>query len=241
MYKFLYIPSFFTLLNFLFGFLSIIKIYHGDYYSAAWFIILAVLSDGMDGKLARWTGSETHFGNELDSLSDLVSFGVAPAFLIYTLTFHHLSVIGFIFCFIYVFAGGYRLARFNVQQGGNRSQGYIGLPIPVAGMTIAALWLFQDYFSIGINQVLFLIMILILSLIMVSTVHYEWPRLIFGKGWIKSLQSIGLLIAVIMMAVQPQITLFPLLSVYIVLGFIHWVIDFAKGKVEFSELFITIK
>jgi CDP-diacylglycerol--serine O-phosphatidyltransferase len=241
MVKYGFIPSFFTLLNFLLGFLAIIKVYEGNYYEAAWFIILAVLCDGMDGKLARWTGSETQFGNELDSLADLISFGVAPAFLTYKVAFRYMPVISFLFCFIYVFGGGYRLARFNVQQAGNRSQGYIGLPIPVAGMTISGFWLFQNYLAIGINPIVFLMVVFVLSVLMVSTVHYEWPKLVFKQGWWKRLQSIGLLIAVVIMAVQPQISLFPLLSAYILLGFLHWIIAFAKGEVELSRLFHPIK
>jgi CDP-diacylglycerol--serine O-phosphatidyltransferase len=239
--KYLYIPSFFTLLNFFWGFLAIVKIYEGNLYTAAWFIILAVLSDGMDGKLARWTGSETRFGTELDSLADVLSTGIAPAFLIYADVLNKLSVIGLLLCFLYVIAGAYRLARFNVQQAGNRSQGYVGLPIPVAGMTIAAFWLFKNYFDIDMGSVVPLVLVFLIALMMVSTIHYDWPKLHFQNGWMKGIQSAGLLIAVLIMAVQPQISLFPLLTLYIVLGFVHWVIALAKGETQLSELFIPIK
>jgi CDP-diacylglycerol--serine O-phosphatidyltransferase len=241
MHKFLYIPSFFTLLNFFWGFLAIVKVYEGNLYTAAWFIILAVLSDGMDGKLARWTGSETHFGTELDSLADLLSTGIAPAFLIYADVLHRLSVVGLLFCFVFVIGGGYRLARFNVQQAGNRSQGYVGLPIPVAGMAIAAFYLFQNYFEIDLGQAVSMLLVFLLSLMMISTVHYDWPKLDFRNGWLKGLQSAGLLIVVMIMAVQPQVSLFPLLFLYIVLGFVHWVIALVKGEVQLSELFVPIK
>jgi CDP-diacylglycerol--serine O-phosphatidyltransferase len=241
MNRYLYIPSFFTLLNFFWGFLAVVKIYEGNLYTAAWFIILAVLSDGMDGKLARWTGSETPFGTELDSLADILSTGIAPAFLIYADSLHRLPIAGFFLCFIYVIAGGYRLARFNVQQAGNRSHGYVGLPIPVAGMAIAAFWLFQNHFEIDMGQVISSSLVFILALMMVSTVHYDWPKLYFKNGWLKGVQSAGLLIAVMVMAVQPQISLFPLLVLYIVLGFVHWVIALAKGEVLLSELFVPIK
>ena len=86
------LPSLFTCLNLFFGFAAIIRIADKDFITAAWFIIIAVLCDGMDGKLARWTGAGSIYGFEMDSLADLVSFGVAPAFLIYTSSLMDLGI-----------------------------------------------------------------------------------------------------------------------------------------------------
>ena len=111
----------------------------------------------------------------------------------------------------------------------------------MAGMTIAAFYLFQNYFEIDLGQAIPMFLVFLLALMMISTVHYDWPKLDFRNGWLKGLQSAGLLIAVMVMAVQPQISLFPLLSLYIVLGLVHWLIALAKGEVQLSELFVPIK
>jgi len=237
--KWIFIPSFFTFLNFLGGFLSILKSIEGNLYSAAWFIVLAILCDGMDGKLARWTGQETAFGFELDSLADLISSGVAPAVLVYQGIFFKTPVVGYIFCFVYVFAGGYRLARFNVVQAGDRSEGYTGLPIPVAGFTLASLWIFEPMFDISVAMAWWIVLMLLITLLMISTVHYDWPRLMFKEGWKHSARSVAMLSAVAMMAVFPQWSLFPLFLFYILWGATRWFIVALRGEVSLRDFFLS--
>jgi len=237
--KFFFIPSFFTLLNFFWGFFSIVEAVEGNLHKAAWFIILAVLCDGMDGKFARWTGTETAFGFELDSLGDMVSSGLAPAVVVYIGILHKIAFMGVLICFIYIFAGGYRLARFNVIKARERSEGYIGLPIPVAAMTIASFLIFHTPFGESISIGFLITLMVFLAILMVSTIHYSWPRLMFHVNWIKRIQSIGLLLATSLMAVFPEKCLFPLFSFYILLGIKTWIIDLVKGKVRLSGFFLS--
>ena len=237
--KWIFIPSFFTLLNFLGGFLSILKSIEGNLYSAAWFIILAILCDGMDGKLARWTGHETAFGFELDSLADMISSGIAPAILVYQGVFYRMPVVGYVVCFFYVFAGGYRLARFNVVQAGDRSEGYTGLPIPVAGFTVASLWIFEPMFDLSVAMAWWIVLMLGITLLMVSTVHYDWPKLMFKNGWKHRSRSVGMLLAVGMMAVFPQWSLFPLFLFYILWGVTRWFIVVLRGDYSLRDFFLS--
>jgi CDP-diacylglycerol--serine O-phosphatidyltransferase len=231
------IPSVFTFLNFLFGILSIVMTIEGNLISAAWFIILAILCDGMDGKLARWTGSESPFGFELDSLADMISSGVAPALLAYRGGFTEVKTIGFVICFLYIVAGAYRLARFNVIQAGDRSRGYSGLPIPIAGMTVASFWLFRIDLTPVVNGECWAVLMVFLSILMVSTIHYDWPRLVFSD-WKNTVQSALLLLGIGLMAIFPGWCLFPLLLLYIKLGILQWAGALIRGEVTLSGFFL---
>lgn len=208
------LPSMFTLLNAFLGFWAVIKVTEGEYLFAAWFIILAVLCDGMDGKLARLAGCNHPLGTEMDSLADLVSFGVAPAFLIYKLTLIELDFPGIMLCFLYLTGGIYRLARFNIIQKGERNQGYQGLPIPVAAMTVSALVLMLDRFHFHLPNSIWSVFILIISGLMVSTIPYNWPSLQFGNIR-ETLYSILLLICVGAMLIVPSTVLFSCMVLYI--------------------------
>ena len=234
------IPSLFTVANFLFGFLSIIKSMEGNIHASAWFIILAILFDGMDGKIARWTSSETPFGFELDSLGDLLSSGIAPAILVYSASVRELGWIGFLLCFAYVITGGYRLARFNVVQAGDRTQGYIGLPIPVAGLTISAFFISPLSLNASTETMVSVMLLSVLSVMMVCTIPYAWPRITFQGGWKEILGSIGVLIAVCLMAVIPRLSLFPLVVLYILLGIAGWLVCLIRGDVSWQTFFLTL-
>ncbi|MBI4810331.1 MAG: CDP-diacylglycerol--serine O-phosphatidyltransferase, partial [Ignavibacteriales bacterium] len=124
------VPSLFTILNIFSGFRSIIHSSQGDYILAAWFIILAALFDMLDGIMARITKSSSDFGVELDSLSDVVSFGAAPSFLIYSIHLHTIEGWGMLISAMPMIFGALRLARFNVQLIGYDKDFFKGLPIP---------------------------------------------------------------------------------------------------------------
>ncbi|HHS13037.1 MAG TPA: CDP-diacylglycerol--serine O-phosphatidyltransferase [bacterium] len=231
------IPSLFTLLNFGFGFMAVLEVLKGNLSIAAWFIILAILFDGMDGKLARWTGCETPFGLELDSFSDLISAGVAPAVLVFRTVFMAHAWVGAFACTAFVFAGAYRLARFNALQKGNRAQGYQGVPLPVAGMTIAGMVIFSPPFDFEPSMTVWLILVLFLSIFMMSTVPYQWPRLDFQPGakrWRSILYSAG----IVCLAVCPQWSLAPLFMAYMLTGIGRRGLDIIRGDARLKELFI---
>ena len=233
-----FVPSIFTSLNFFFGFLSIISSTLGNLDTAAWYIIFAVICDGMDGQLARWVHSETAFGFELDSLADLVSTGLAPALLIYQGSLIQIKYAGVLVCFVYLFSGGFRLARFNVLHISQRSKGFIGLPIPITGFTIAALWIFK---LVTLSSGWWIAALIFLSLMMISTIRYDWPKLIFTKRLKDISQSLGVILGVLLMAFFPYWCLFPFLCLYIFLGVGYWGLNLVRGKTSLSKLFIMIQ
>src|SRR6266511_1087951 len=136
------VPSLFTLFNLFFGIWAMVLATRGEFYRAAWFIVYAGILDILDGRVARISGTGTRFGAELDSLVDIVSFGVAPAFLMYQIEFVSGGPAAWIFCYFYVMAAAIRLARFNITQAGRPKTYFIGLPSPAAGMTLATYYPF---------------------------------------------------------------------------------------------------
>src|SRR2546428_5030703 len=136
------VPSLFTLFNLLFGIWSMVLAARGEYYRAGWYIFFAGILDALDGRVARISNTGSRFGAELDSLVDIVSFGVAPAFLLYQLEFSAAGQAAWIFCYFYVMAAAIRLARFNVTQAGAAKTAFIGLPSPAAGVTLATYYPF---------------------------------------------------------------------------------------------------
>lgn len=151
-----------TLLNIIFGSLSLIYTLHGDYTSAAVFILLAVVMDGLDGKVARKLDIMSQLGKELDSLCDLVSFGVAPALLIYAQVLDpYIYSLGTFAAVFFIVCGAFRLARFNVL---NISDYFVGIPITLAGFLAAVLSLLAAWLPGN----LILVLMLLLAILMVS-------------------------------------------------------------------------
>jgi CDP-diacylglycerol---serine O-phosphatidyltransferase len=170
------IPNMFTAMNMFCGFLSIINAASGEYIYACWLIIIAAVFDMLDGTMARLTNSSSALGVQLDSLSDLVSFGVAPAFLIYKTHLINYSAAGIVISSLLMIAGGLRLARFNVQLVGFNKSFFTGLPIPSAAIAIASFIIAfytkeAGYSPSVINYIIPLVVIL--SYLMVSTIKYD--------------------------------------------------------------------
>ncbi|MUK87475.1 CDP-diacylglycerol--serine O-phosphatidyltransferase [Ornithinibacillus sp. L9] len=153
-----------TLLNISFGIIAIILVVRGYTHTSQLFIFLAAFSDRFDGMLARKLNTESDFGKQLDSLCDLVSFGIAPAILIYQTAFHNIPDIGLVFITVYILCGAIRLARFNVKEFDGA---FYGIPITAAGIILT----FFSFF-VPILSVLFFGMITaILSILMVSNIR----------------------------------------------------------------------
>lgn len=154
-----------TLLNIIFGSLAIIQTLNEKYLIAAIFILLAVFMDAIDGRVARKLGIMSDMGKQLDSLCDLVSFGVAPAILIYSQLLHELPLLlGVMAALIYIMCGAFRLARFNVL---NIKDYFVGVPITLAGLTMALISLLAG----NMNSYLALAMVVLLALLMVSKIQ----------------------------------------------------------------------
>ncbi|MFC4778071.1 CDP-diacylglycerol--serine O-phosphatidyltransferase [Paenibacillus sp. GCM10023252] len=162
------IPSLLTVGNLFLGIVAIILVFNERPESAAMMVIIAMLLDGVDGRVARALNVQSEFGKELDSLSDVISFGVAPAFIMYVVAFQELNpAAAWIVTALFPICGALRLARFNVISGGTKGY-FIGLPIPAAGGVVATLALFKDDIAVSV----LLASTLVLSFLMVSTIKY---------------------------------------------------------------------
>jgi len=212
------------------GIASIFASIQGTYITAAYWILAAIILDSMDGSVARLTNSVSDFGKELDSLSDIVSFGVAPSVLIYTaylaegqIRESFLSSTGGMVAVVYVIFGALRLARYNVFQA-DRQDFFVGLPIPAAAGTIASFTLFCQ--TLGIHATYWVLGPLTLSLafLMVSAIRYPKKNMnafvLNPRKGFRFLLLCVMGIAVIHYAIQesPAIVFFPLGMTYVLFG-----------------------
>lgn len=172
------VPSFFTLMNLLCGFLALTQVLEGAFVLSCWLIVLAGFFDLMDGMMARLTDADSPFGVQLDSLSDVVSFGVAPSFLVYGYALDTFGPLGMIVAALPALCGSVRLARYNVNTENDDKEGFEGLPIPGQAMAIVALILAAEnsewgaYLALDSLQVL-LPIVVVLSGLMVSSIRFD--------------------------------------------------------------------
>jgi CDP-diacylglycerol---serine O-phosphatidyltransferase len=170
------VPTLFTVLNMVSGFMSIVHSSEGHLIAACWYIILAGVFDSLDGVMARLTKSSSRFGVEIDSLSDIVSFGVAPAFLVYRLYLFNFNEWGIIISSMLMILGGIRLARFNIQLVGFDKDYFTGLPIPSSAIAVVSYVLTFNVDGTrleGLAAIMLAPLCIILSLIMVSKIKYD--------------------------------------------------------------------
>jgi len=214
------IPNLFTAMNMFCGFLSIISASEGNYNYAAWLIFIAALFDALDGMVARLTNSSSELGVELDSLSDIVSFGAAPSFLLYKTFFYSMDTWGILISAAPLIAGGFRLARFNIQLVGFSKSFFLGLPIPSAALTIVSFILafYENGFAKPISDFI-TPLILVLSYLMVSNIRYEViPKISFKTIKEKPFHFIFLLISIILVIFLYTKGLFLVFVFMIVIG-----------------------
>jgi CDP-diacylglycerol--serine O-phosphatidyltransferase len=219
------VPSLFTVLNMFCGFMAIIHISRGEFISASWLIILAAGFDALDGVMARITKSSSEFGVEIDSLSDIISFGAAPAFLAYNVELFKLGGPGILISSLLMIFGGLRLARFNTQLVGFDKDHFIGLPIPVSALTVASFVLnfWGDVRGLGTAGTLLTPLVILLSLLMVSKVRYDTLPRISRKALRKEpWKYIFMGLAIIVVFVTAGSAILPLFLLFIVIGLVRY-------------------
>lgn len=167
------LPNACTAANLFFGMLSILATYEGNFFYASVFILLALIADGMDGRVARALNAASELGKEMDSLCDLGSFGIAPAFLAYAFCMHNYGTLGKAAAIIFALCGMWRLARFNVNTGVVHGF-FMGLAIPAGGCIIATTTLLFTAMNIRPENfgLIYPITVIIVAYLMVSHVHY---------------------------------------------------------------------
>ena len=220
------LPSAFTLGNLFFGLYAVVAALRGDFAWAGWFIVFAATLDVLDGRVARFTRTGSDFGAELDSLTDAVSFGVAPALIMILLYFQG-SDWSWVIGFVYVAAVVVRLARFNVEQGGEARRHFHGLPTPTAGMILATHYpfsqtaFFQQYLGDLPWPRIMVITMVLTSVLMLSHVPYaKFPRIdLRSRRGVVRTSSVAALIVVLLLF--PAYGFFPILVGYTLWGLLR--------------------
>ena len=218
------LPNGFTLLNLFLGVFSIVAASRGHYETAGTYIVLGGVADAIDGRVARATRTGSRFGAELDSLVDAISFGLAPAMLMFFAVFNQQSW-DWIWCFLFTMCAVLRLARFNVEQAGRAKTHFNGLPSPMAGLTLATYYwfrespLYQTTLLVDLPWPVMLRFIMVgLAFLMISQVRYAAVPLIGYKSFreiLGTLIVIGTLVGVILL---PKPFFFPALMAYVLWG-----------------------
>jgi CDP-diacylglycerol--serine O-phosphatidyltransferase len=229
------IPSLFTSMNLFSGFFAIVKAAEGNYEAAAWLIVLAGIFDALDGAMARLTNSSSEFGVELDSLADVVSFGAAPAFMLYSAFFHTWETVGVVLASLPALCGALRLARFNVQLVGFDKDYFMGLPIPSAALVLISYLVFFHLPETGIlapsaKPIIIVSLTIAVSLLMVSTIRYDTlPK--FSKQAIAKApaKSIVILLSIVAVIVTRGTAIFPLMALYLIYGIVRQVVDYLRN------------
>lgn len=224
------LPNLMTTGNLFFGFFAIIQALKSNFLYGAYAIVAAAVFDLLDGRLARLTRSTSKFGAEYDSLCDLVSFGVAPAIMLYQWALNPFGRLGWIACFLFATCGALRLARFNVQAGIVEKNYFQGLPIPMAaGIVASSILAVQDLEMEASGNIGLLIMTVLLALVMVSNFRYRSFKDLDLKERMPFrylLLGVGVLVVV---ALRPEVMLFVLFFGYAVLGAVFGVFKLGKN------------
>ncbi len=220
------LPNACTSMNLFCGYLSVVMTSQGEFLAAGWLILLANIFDILDGRLARLTSVESRFGAELDSLADLVSFGVSPAFLVYTRYLEHDRISGLVVSGIFVLCGALRLARFNVTPHSKKDV-FEGLPIPAGAGILATMTIYElQFFNfLKIPASIIPVVVIITSFLMVSKIEYPAMKKTPQTSGKRQFVVAFLLLALV---VNPPITLF----------FLSW--GFALYGLTFSLLRNTL-
>lgn len=178
------LPNLFTAASAFLGVISILCSASGQFEKAAIYILLSLIFDGLDGRVARMTNATSKFGAEFDSLADIVAFGVAPAMLFYFSVGHAYGKLGSLLCAMYVVFGAIRLARFNVMIGSTEPSVFIGVPIPTAAVVVA-MWIlvYKEHAFLHGFEWMMLGGLGILSFLMVSNIRYpSFKKMDFKKA-----------------------------------------------------------
>ncbi len=235
------VPNLLTLVNLYAGFSAIVYISKGDIERGALFILIAAIFDMLDGVMARLINATSEFGAELDSLCDVVSFGVAPSFMLYQVFFVNYSDIGILFAALPALAGASRLARFNIQLTDMIEDKlyFKGLPIPSAALTIVSYIIFilpNNYMSESMTVIATFALVIFVAYAMISDIRFDnIPRPNKKSFRERPVVSIIFAIGLIASVVSKGIFVFPFMIFYIVASAIRHLIRFFKMDVEPEE------
>lgn len=212
------LPNLLTTAAFFAGFYAIVAAMKGFFEASAIAIFIAMIADGLDGRVARLTNTQTEFGAEYDSLSDLAAFGIAPALVMYSWSLFHLGKIGWLVAFLYAAATALRLARFNTQVSDKLY--FQGLPCPsAAGILASIVWMGANYEVDGfVVSIPIAVLTLIVAGLMVSSIRYSSFKTIDFKGRVPFFTVVLAVFLITAIALEPAEMLFAVFFIYVVSG-----------------------
>ncbi|PSB91952.1 CDP-diacylglycerol--serine O-phosphatidyltransferase [Candidatus Pandoraea novymonadis] len=228
------LPNAFTTAALFCGFFAIVQAMNNHFEHAAIAIFLAMLLDGMDGRIARMTNTQSVFGEHYDSLSDMVSFGVAPALVMYEWILRDIGKWGWVAAFVYVYGAALRLARFNANIGVVDKRFFQGLPSPVAAAIIAGfVWLAIDN-KLPVNVFwmpwVAFVLTIYAGMSMVSNAPFYSGKMLDVRHRVSFGMILLFMVAFVLVSSDPPFVLFGLFCLYSFSGYVLWVIRFLNGR-----------
>lgn len=214
------LPNLFTTSALFSGFFAVVAGINGDFTAASVAIFIAMVLDGLDGRVARMTNTQSAFGAEYDSLSDMLSFGVAPGLVAFTWILQDIGKTGWVVAFLYVACAALRLARFNVQLGSVDKKWFIGLPSPSAAALVAAtVWTFHSFDADALGFKLLMMLVVAASgVLMVSNIRYYSFKDIDLKGPVPFVVLLAIVLGFVVISLEPSVMLLLLFGTYVASG-----------------------
>jgi CDP-diacylglycerol--serine O-phosphatidyltransferase len=221
------LPNLFTTLNLFAGFYAIVQGMNHEYEKAAVAIFVAMVLDSLDGRVARLTRTQSAFGAEYDSLTDMVSFGAAPALIVYEWALRGMGRLGWIAAFVYCAGAALRLARFNTQLSVADKRWFTGLPSPAAAALVAGMiWVFNDYQVRGGEVQWFAAAVTVYAgVTMVSSVKFYSGKDINLRRAMPFSVAVALVLALLLISIEPPIVLWGLMLAYGASGYAGWIVQ----------------
>jgi CDP-diacylglycerol--serine O-phosphatidyltransferase len=228
------LPNLFTTACLFAGFFAIVSAINGRFEEAAMAVFIAMIMDGLDGRVARMTNTQSAFGAQYDSLADMVSFGLAPALVIYQWALSGMGKLGWLVAFIYVAGAALRLARFNTQVGVADKRYFQGLASPAAAAIVAGLvWVGNDYQVNGQSLAIpAFVLTLAAGLLMVSNVRYRSFKDIDLKGKVPFFTVLVIVMIFVSIALDPPTILFGVFLLYAASGLVNTIMHKRASKEE---------
>lgn len=226
------LPNLFTTANLFAGFYAIVQSMNGNFEYAPLAIFIAIILDGLDGRVARWTHTESDFGAEYDSLVDMVSFGLAPALVMYEWALSGLGKLGWLAAFIYVAGAALRLARFNTQLATTDKQHFHGLPSPTAAAVVTGLvWVLYSYGVPGKEiSILALLITVCVGVLMVSNIKYTSFKNFNLRGRVSFMAVLAIPLLFVLVFLDPPQVLFAGFVLYAISGPLKHAYQIIKDK-----------
>ena len=230
------LPSLFTTGNVFCGFYAFVAVLNEQFYFAAWAIVAGMIFDGLDGRIARLTKTTSAFGEQYDSLADIITFGMAPALLAYSWVLKPFGRLGWMAAFLFLLCAALRLARFNVTKPEIRSEHFIGLPSPASAVVIASIVIaFEDLFATRMNPFIMVMVVYALAFLMVSNIKYPAFKQFDFKKRVVFSRFLFVILFIYILATIPRVALFILGITYAIIGPIGLLLKNKKLAAESGE------